>query len=89
MNSIKTASVLAFERKLCNSDGLMYAGLWQNRCEELAWKAIKLQHKDVKGTISNRLKSPIAADPLKLDAEIQKPNLQAVDVAALPLMQMP
>ena len=31
MNPIKTASVLAFERKLCNSDGLMYAGSWKDR----------------------------------------------------------
>lgn len=83
MSSIKTASVLAFERKLCNSDGLMYAGSWENRSEEANWKPIKLQHKDVRGTISNRLKSTIASDPLKMDAEIQKANLQAVDVAAL------
>ena len=38
----------------------------------------------VRGTISNRLKSAIQSDPAKLDAEIQKANLQRVDVAALP-----
>lgn len=82
--TLKNPSVLAFERKLCNSDGLMFAGSWDSRYHESAWNPIKLQHKDVRGTISNRLKSPIAADPFKLDAEIQKPNLQAVDSAALP-----
>ncbi|HHH1968736.1 TPA: type I-F CRISPR-associated protein Csy3, partial [Yersinia enterocolitica] len=33
---------------------------------------------------SNRLKNAIASDPAKLDTEIQKANLQRVDVAALP-----
>lgn len=84
MSSIKTASVLAFERKLCNSDGLMFAGSWKNRNNAEAWKPIGLQHKDVRGTISNRLKDALTSNPLKLDAEIQKANLQAVDVAALP-----
>ena len=37
----------------------------------------------MRGTISNRLKGG-AQDPAKLDAEIQKPNLQTVDVATLP-----
>ena len=31
MAQLKTASVLAFERKLANSDGLMYSGSWENR----------------------------------------------------------
>lgn len=84
MSSLKTASVLAFERKLCNSDGLMYAGSWQDRHDDADWKPIKLQHKDVRGTISNRLKGTVASNTLKLDAEIHKPNLQAVDIAALP-----
>ncbi|MES2205162.1 MAG: type I-F CRISPR-associated protein Csy3 [Pseudomonadota bacterium] len=82
--AMKTASVLAFERKLSNSDGLMYAGSWENRANNKKWNAIEVQHKDVRGTISNRLKNAIASDPTKLDAEIQKANLQRVDVAALP-----
>ncbi len=81
--AIKTASVLAFERKLSNSDGLMYAGSWDNRASSKSWHPIKIQSKDVRGTISNRLKNAISSDPAKLDAEIQKANLQRVDVAAL------
>ncbi|MBM7344705.1 type I-F CRISPR-associated protein Csy3 [Pantoea coffeiphila] len=80
-STIKTASVLAFERKLSNSDAIMLAGKWQ---ESEGWQPIKIQDKAVRGTISNRLKNAIASDPLKLDAEIQKANLQRVDVAALP-----
>lgn len=82
--AIKTASVLAFERKLSNSDAVMYAGRWENRTDSAQWQPIAIQSKDVRGTISNRLKNAIASDPAKLDAEIQKANLQRVDVAALP-----
>ncbi|SMC17803.1 CRISPR-associated protein Csy3 [Andreprevotia lacus DSM 23236] len=83
-SELKTASVLAFERKLANSDALLYAGNWTDRNDPTAWQPIGIQSKDVRGTISNRLKNPIANDPAKLDAEIQKPNLQRVDIAALP-----
>ncbi|MBJ3814241.1 type I-F CRISPR-associated protein Csy3 [Shimwellia pseudoproteus] len=78
--AIKTASVLAFERKLANSDAVLSAGNWQGDC----WQPVKIQEKAVRGTISNRLKNAITSDPAKLDAEIQKANLQRVDVAALP-----
>ena len=78
--SVKTASVLAFERKLATSDAMMYAGNWQSD----HWQPIEIQEKAVRGTISNRLKNAISSDPAKLDAEIQKANLQRVDIAALP-----
>ncbi|MBN3134565.1 type I-F CRISPR-associated protein Csy3 [Pectobacterium punjabense] len=79
--SLKTASVLAFERKLANSDAVMYAGNW---AQQDSWTPIAIQEKSVRGTISNRLKNALTSDPAKLDAEIQKANLQTVDVAALP-----
>ncbi|MFO3731282.1 type I-F CRISPR-associated protein Csy3 [Citrobacter koseri] len=78
--SVKTASVLAFERKLATSDAMMYAGNWQSD----HWQPIEIQEKAVRGTISNRLKNAISSDPAKRDAEIQKANLQRVDIAALP-----
>lgn len=78
--TIKTASVLAFERKLANSDAVMFSGNWQGD----SWQPVRIQEKAVRGTISNRLKNALVSDPAKLDAEIQKANLQRVDVAALP-----
>ncbi|MFG6654823.1 type I-F CRISPR-associated protein Csy3 [Scandinavium sp. M-37] len=73
--TVKTASVLAFERKMATSDAMMYSGTWQGE----QWQPIRIQEKAVRGTISNRLKNAA-----KLDADIQKPNLQRVDTAALP-----
>ncbi|MTD39642.1 type I-F CRISPR-associated protein Csy3 [Erwinia sp. CPCC 100877] len=78
--TVKTASVLAFERKLATSDAIMLAGCWQGS----DWQPIRVKEKAVRGTISNRLKNAITNDPVKLDAEIEKANLQRVDVAALP-----
>lgn len=79
---LTTASVLAFERKLDPSDALLYAGRWSER-EVGTWQPVPIREKSVRGTISNRLKTK-DRDPAKLDASIQSPNLQTVDVAALP-----
>lgn len=82
--TLKTASVLAFERKLDPSDALLFAGRWAQRSAgSSAWAPIDLREKSVRGTISNRLKAG-KQDDAKLDADIQKPNLQTVDVATLP-----
>ena len=43
-----------------------------------------LIEKSVRGTISNRLKDAAAGDPLKLNSEVEKPNLQTIDFCALP-----
>lgn len=82
-NTLKTASVLAFERKLDPSDALFQAGDWDDRRNSRAWPGVALREKSVRGTISNRLKTK-DQDPAKLDAAIENPNLQTVDVAALP-----
>lgn len=83
--ALKTASVLAFERKLDPSDALFYAGAWADRDSSASsrWAPIALREKSVRGTISNRLKAG-ASDDAKLNAQIDKPNLQTVDVASLP-----
>lgn len=80
---LKTASVLAFERKLDPSDALFRAGTWEHRDQAHEWPGIPVREKSVRGTISNRLKTK-DQDPAKLDAQIENPNLQSVDVAALP-----
>ena len=83
--TLKTASVLAFERKLDPSDALFFAGQWDQRSDTgaEAWQPVALREKSVRGTISNRLKTK-DQDPAKLDAAIENPNLQTVDVATLP-----
>lgn len=81
--ALKTASVLAFERKLDPSDALFFSGPWDQRTASQEWPAVVVREKSVRGTISNRLKTK-DQDPAKLDASIENPNLQTVDVAALP-----
>ena len=74
------ASVLAFEKKLVSSDGYMYGTSWAAR-DKLT--PLTLQEKSVRGTISNRLKPAIKDDPAKLNAEVEKANLQRVDSCSL------
>jgi CRISPR-associated protein Csy3 len=81
--TLKTASVLAFERKLDPSDAQFFAGNWDARQSSSGWVPITVREKSVRGTISNRLKAK-DQDPTKLDAAIENPNLQTVDVATLP-----
>jgi CRISPR-associated protein Csy3 len=81
MTKLTTASVLAFERKLDVSDGFFWQTDSANSADNPS--PVLIREKSVRGTISNRLKTAIASDPSKLDAETQKANLQTVDVAAL------
>lgn len=82
MSELKTASVLAFERNFDISDGIFSQGA-DDMSGMVNYKPVKIREKSVRGTISNRLKNKISNDPALLDAEIQKANLQKVDVAAL------
>ena len=79
------ASVLAFEKKLVPSDGRMYGTTWDKRNEQST--PLALIEKSVRGTISNRPnkkdKAAFEKDPAKLDAKVESPNLQTVDVSAL------
>lgn len=74
-------SVLAFEKKIVPSDGLMYGTIWESRYTFS--EPLNLSTKSVRGTISNRLKPAIKNDPLKLNAEVEKANLQTVDSCSL------
>jgi len=80
MAKIKVASVLSFEKKLVPSDAYMYGTSWDNRS---TYTPLTLIEKSVRGTISNRLKDVVKKDPAKLNAEVEKANLQRVDVCTL------
>lgn len=79
------ASVLAYEKKIVLSDGYMYGTTWDER--EKPGTPLHLVEKSVRGTISNRLKTAVKNDPAKLNAEVEKPNLQRVDACALKMNQ--
>ncbi|MGR6982020.1 type I-F CRISPR-associated protein Csy3 [Testudinibacter sp. P27/CKL/0425] len=81
MSKLTVASVLAFERKLDISDAFFSQRNSNDPTAEES--AVNIREKSVRGTISNRLKNAIINDPAKLDAEIEKANLQRVDMAAL------
>lgn len=73
-------TVLAFEKKLVPSDGFLYGGIWG---DDGSFTALSLFEKSVRGTISNRQKPSMIADPLKLNAKVSSPNPQRVDACSL------
>lgn len=81
------ASVLAFEKKLVPSDGFMYGTTWAQKDDFKDKHPLALKEKSVRGTISNRLKKALQSDPAKLDAEVEKANLQRVDSCSLNIEQ--
>lgn len=81
---LKTASVLAFERKLNTSDALFFSGMWEERGKKDAWQPVAVREKSVRGTMSHSGLGKIQ-DPVKINAKLENPNLQKVDVAALPV----
>lgn len=81
----KLPSVLAFEKKIVPSNGMMFATKWDERNEYNKNIPLKIISKSVKGTISNRLKAADQKDPAKLDKMIENANLQIVDTCTLPI----
>ena len=81
--ALKTASVLAFERKLDPSDAQLFGGTWAERDNAGAWAPIPIREKSVRGTMSHRTKAG-STDAAKLDRPLDVPNPQTVDIAALP-----
>ena len=79
--NVAVASVLSFEKKLVPSDAYLYGTTWGERANTAT--ALPLVEKSVRGTISNRLKDAIKNNPMKLNAEVEKPNLQRVDACSL------
>ncbi len=80
-DTITVPSVLAFERKIQPSAGVLSGTTWDERINKFT--PLHLLEKSVRGTISNRLKKASAGDPAKLNTEVEKANLQTVDDCAL------
>ena len=82
--ALKTASVLAFERKLDPSDALFASGTWAQRDQASIWPAVTVREKSVRGTASHRTKTKGGPDAIKQDMKFESPNPHTVDVATLP-----
>ena len=76
-----SASVLAFERRISSSNGVFFGLNWTERKKKIG-RRLPVLEKSVRGVIDHKLKGD-QQDPAKLNAEIQKPNLQTVDYCML------
>lgn len=75
--SLKYPELLAFEGKISCSDALLFSTKKENMSD---LKPIKVRTKDVRGTISNKLKK---SDLAKIDSKLENANLQTIDYASL------
>ena len=82
MKALTLPSVLAFDRKLEPSDGVMFSGLWNDIHHEEKWLPIALFERRNRAVKSN-FNSEVLKDEEKLQEEIEKPNLSWGDDAAL------
>lgn len=77
-------SVLSYEKKIVPSSGFMFATTWKNRNNSEFDTPIMVGESTIKGTIGHRLKPAIKNDPMKLNREVSKANIQLIDVCSLP-----
>lgn len=82
---LKTPTVLAFERKLENSDALMFSGMWENRGKHDGWKEIIVTDRKNRGVIGNKLPADIIENEEAMQKEVERPNLVWGDETTLPL----
>src|SRR5690554_363390 len=77
-----SASVLAYQRQLDPSDGLMASGRWDDIGNPEAWAEIPVREKSVRGTDNSRPNTKNGRDAL--ENGFNTPNPQTVDIASLP-----
>ena len=90
--NLEVPSVLSAEKKIVVSDAYMYGTTWFDvqhalNAHNASCEPLQLVEKSVRGTISNRLKPVMQKDPAKLNAEVEKANLQKVDACSLNINQ--
>lgn len=78
----KLPTVLAFDRKLEPSDGLMFSGNWQQRDDKKLWQPIELFERRNRAVKSNFIQE-VLNDEEELQKQITKPNLAWGDDAVL------
>ncbi len=82
MTTLNLPSVLAFDRKLEPSDGVMFSGNWQQIREESSWQPIKLFDRRNRAVKSN-FKQEVLDNEEELQKQIAEANLAWGDDASL------
>ncbi|MCW7763396.1 type I-F CRISPR-associated protein Csy3 [Photorhabdus luminescens] len=69
-STTKIASILSFERKLLNSDAVMYAGNWDNSEQTEKWQPINIQKRTVVYSKNPLTGEPLERSDLKIDDDV-------------------
>lgn len=82
--TVSKPTVLAFERKLENSDALMFAGNWQDIDVPDKWQEIKITDRRNRAVKGHKMTEDILNNPDELQKEVEEANLAWGDDATLP-----
>lgn len=81
--TVEIPSVLAFDRKLENSDALMFSGLWKDKGKP-QWKEIAITDRRNRAVKGHKMSDAILNSPDGLQKEVEEANLAWGDDATLP-----
>ncbi|EKO3611959.1 type I-F CRISPR-associated protein Csy3 [Vibrio metschnikovii] len=77
-----SSTIFSLNKRIAPSAGVFYGAKWDNR-QDNNLEPLVNQDKTVKGTMSHHIKNTVASDPMKLQKEIEKANIQRIDECAL------
>lgn len=77
-----SSTIFALNKRIAPSAAVFYGAKWNDRHGENLEPLVN-QDKTVKGTMSHHIKNTVAGDPMKLQREIEKANIQRIDECAL------
>jgi len=75
-----SSTIFSLNKRILPSEATMYGASWEDRENP---EPLKIEEKTVRGSMSHHLTQAVSSDPLKLQEEAGKVNIQTVDYCAL------
>lgn len=79
--NILSATIFSLNKRIVPSDAVFYGTLWNERQQKRV--PVEIYDKTVRGTMSHHIEKTVGGDPLKLQREAEKVNVQLIDACSL------
>ncbi|MEF1338519.1 type I-F CRISPR-associated protein Csy3, partial [Vibrio rotiferianus] len=79
--TLLSSTIFSLNKRILPSAGTFYGSTWEDRHTNVV--PLTIEEKTVRGTMSHHIKAAVASDPLKLQREIEKANIQSIDDCSL------
>ena len=83
--ALLSSTIFSLNKCILPSAGTFYGATWEERHSNAA--PLTIEEKTVRGTMSHHIKAAVASDPLKLQKEVEKANIQTIDDCSLSAAQ--